>query len=102
MADHTIVEGFDRNTGILEKTHFEGGDIIVEKTFDAAPHLEHARHAREATAGMNWGEGRMIGHIPDVYYAPIMVIKDRAEREKAIMTFFRENPAFLMFDKALK
>ena len=51
---------------------------------------------------MNWGEGKLIGHIPDVFLAPIIVIKDRKEREKAIMRFLRENPALVMFDKALK
>jgi hypothetical protein len=64
--------------------------------------LKYAEHARQSTSGMNWGEGKLIGHIPDVFLAPIIVIKDRKEREKAIMRFLRENPALVMFDKALK
>lgn len=102
MAQHKINEGFDADTGIQEITHFQEGEIIVEKRFDAAPHLEYAKQAREATEGKRWGEGRMIGHIPPAFYAKILTIRDRDERDQAIMTFLRENPAFVMFDKALK
>lgn len=102
MATHTINEGFDANTGIAEATHFEDETIVVQKTFDAQPHLEYAQQAREATDGKRWGDGKMIGHIPPVFYGQILRIRDPQERERAVMQFFRENPAFLMFDRALK
>lgn len=88
--------------GIRTQVHFEGNDITVQKTFDAAPHLEYAAAARRDTAGKSWGEGRLVGHIPDLYLAPILAIKDRKEREKAVRLFFQEHPALIMFDKFLK
>jgi hypothetical protein len=50
---------------------------------------------------MKWGEGKFVCHIPDLYLAPIMAIRDRKEREKAIMKFARENQGFVMFDRYL-
>jgi len=97
----TIDEGVS-NQGIRTQISFEGDELIVKKSFDAAPHLEYAERARQSTAGMNWGEGRLVGHIPPAFYAQILVIKDPQERQKAIKRFLQENPAFVMFDKALK
>lgn len=88
--------------GIRTQLHFEGDSIITQKTFDAEPHLEYAKAARLATEGQSWGEGKLIGHIPDLFYVPISQIKDRKEREKAINLFFQQNPAFIMFDRYQK
>lgn len=96
-----IDEGVNRH-GVRTQVSFEGEEVIVQKTFDAEPHLKYAEQARQQTAGMNWGEGRIVGHIPPVFYAQIMRIRDPAERDKAIMTFLRENPAFCTFDRFLK
>lgn len=94
----TIDEGYAGD--IRTQLHFESdGGLVVQKTFDAAPHLEYAAKARADTQGMRWGEGKLVGHIPDIFYAPICAIKDRKEREKAVRLFFQENPAFVMFDK---
>jgi hypothetical protein len=101
MSTLTIDEG--TTNGIRTKVHFNGDeDIIFEKTFDAAPILQYAADARLATEGKSWGEGKLVGHIPAVYLAPIIAIKDRKEREQAVNTFFRQNPAFVMFDRFLK
>lgn len=97
----TIDEGYAGD--IRTQMHFESdGGIVVQKTFDAEPHLQYAKDARDATQGKSWGEGRMVGHIPPLFYAKISMIKDRAEREKAVRLFFQENPAFVMFDRFLK
>ena len=93
-----VDEGFDAHTGIHTTLSFEGDDLITRKSWDATPHLEHAAQARRDTAGKNWGEGRFIGHIPPAFYAQILVIQDPSERQAAVKRFFRENPAFLMFD----
>lgn len=85
--------------GVHTKLTFEGEAAIVKKTFDATPHLKHAENARIQTAGQNWGGGKLVGHIPPVFYAQIMTIRDPQEREAAVMKFFRENPAFVMFDR---
>lgn len=101
MTTLTIHEGTSP-TGINKRTHFEDETIVVQKSFDAEPHLEYAKRAREATEGQRWGEGKLIGHIPPAFYAEILQIRDPQEREKAVMRFFQENPAFVMFDRALK
>ncbi len=99
MATLKINEGFDKDTGIAEVTHFQDGEIIIEKRFDAAPALEYAAHARQATEGQRWGDGKLVGHIPAAFYGPISLIKDPQERRKAVQRFFAENPAFKMFDR---
>lgn len=94
----TIDEGLDLHTGVRTQLHFEGDSLITQKSFDATPHLEYARRAREATAGQPFGEGKFIGHIPPAFYAKVCVIADREERKRAIRDFFIENPAFRMFE----
>lgn len=101
MSVLTLDEGVTKD-GVRTQVHFDPDTIVVQRSFDAEPHLQHAKLARESTEGKSWGEGRMIGHIPPVFYAEILKIRDRDERDKAVMTFLRENPAFVMFDKALK
>lgn len=97
MAEYTINEGVDQ--GIKTQVHFEDGQIIHQKTFDAEPYLKHAEDARIQTQGKRWGDGKFIGTIPPAFYAKIVGIKDPQERDKAILGFFRENPAFVMFDR---
>jgi len=94
-----VDEGFDQATGIHTSLSFEGDELITKKSWDAEPHLQHAAHARQSTAGKRWGEGRLIGHIPPAFYAQILVIKDKDERKKAVKCFFADNPAFIMFDR---
>ena len=96
----TVDEGTEQ--GVRTQLHFEGEELIVQKTFDAAPHLAYAKEARVRTEGMNWGEGRIVGHIPPAFLGPIMAIKDKREREKAVMLFLQSNRDFVMFDKYLK
>lgn len=102
MSTLTINEGFNRTTGIETKTHFQDGDIVIQKTFDAQPHLEYARLAREATEGQRWGEGKMVGTIPPAFHAELLTIRDPDERKRRVRQFFKENPKFVMFDKYLK
>ena len=97
MAEYTIDEGVDK--GIQTQVHFEGGEIIHQKTFDAEPYLLHAANARQQTEGKRWGDGKFIGTIPPAFYAPICAIRDPQERQAAVLSFFRENPAFVMFDR---
>ncbi len=96
----TVDEGIEN--GIRTQLHFEGDDLIIQKTFDASAHLKHAENARLATQGQNWGEGRFVVHIPEIYLPAILAIKDRGERDKAIRLFAEQNQGFIMFDKYLK
>lgn len=99
MSTLIINEGFNRDTGIETKTHFADGDIVIQKTFDAEPHLEYAKRAREATDGQRWGEGKIVGHIPPALHAEILLIRDPQERKRRVQKFFKENPAFVMFHR---
>ena len=98
----TVDEGVSAQ-GVRTQFHFESdGGLVVQKTFDAEPLLKEAEQARQQTQGMNWGEGRIVGTIDPVAYGRISQIKDRSERDKAIMAYFRERPQFVKFDRYYK
>ena len=98
--ENTVLsDRFNDHTGIRTTVSLEGHEAIVNKAWDAAPHLAHAEHARQSTAGQRWGEGKLIGHIPPAFYAQILVIRDPIERKAAVKRFFQQNPAFVMFDR---
>lgn len=98
----SIDEGVNEQ-GVRTQFHFESdGGLVLQKSFDAEPLLKAAEHARQSTQGMNWGEGRMVGTIDPISYARISQIKDRQERDKAILDYFRERPKLVMFDKYYK
>ncbi len=101
MPQFTIDEGYNAQTGVYTRVHFEDGVIVHQKTFDAEPYLKAAKAAREANVGARWGDGKTIGTLPPLVLAEIQKIEEPAEREKAIMTFFRVNPAFLHFERAI-
>lgn len=93
----TVDEGMSPD-GVITKLHYEGDNLITQKTYDAEPHLQYAADAREQTAGKRWGDGRLIGHIPPAEYARFLKITDNQERKKAILAWLRENNKFIMFD----
>ena len=94
----TIDEGVS-SQGVRTQFHFESdGGIVLQKTFDAEPILREAEQARQDTAGKRWGEGRSVGTIDPVSYGRISQIRDRQERDKAILAYFRDRPAFVKFD----
>jgi hypothetical protein len=97
----TVDEGVSAQ-GVRTQLHFEGDSLIVQRSYDAEPHLDYARLARESTEGKNWGEGRLVGHIPPLEYAKFLLIQDNAQRKAAIKAWLRENSAFVMFDRYLK
>jgi hypothetical protein len=96
----TIDEGVNRQ-GVRTKLHFEGESLIVQKTYDAQPFLEHAAEMRAATRGERWGDMRKIATIPPAEYARFLMIKDNKDRQKAIMAWLRANPALIAFERAL-
>lgn len=98
----TIDEGVNEY-GVRTQFHFESdGGLVLQKTYDAEPLLKEAEIARQSTDGMRWGEGRIVGRIDAVSYARISQIKDRAERDKAILDYFREHPRYVMFNPYYK
>jgi len=97
----TLDEGTDVQ-GVSTKLHFEGDQLIVQKSYDYAPIIEQCAAERNATAGERWGEMRKVGTIGPLEYAKLLSIKDPAERRKWIRNFFAQNTAFVSFDRYLK
>lgn len=88
--------------GVVTRLHFEGDTITVQRSYDAQPHLARARLMRECQDGKSWGEGKHIGHIPPAEYARILTLPTREARQKAVLAFLRQNPAFVGFSRFLK
>lgn len=103
-------QGYQENVSVDEgvhddvhtQLHFQGDSLIVQKTFDAEPHLQYAAEARRQTDGQRWGDGRLVGHLPAAIYAKFLEIKDNKERAKMIRKWLQENTGFVMFDRFLK
>jgi len=100
----TIDEGFDVGTAVWTRLHFEGDSLITERTQDMEPVLAHVDAMREQNDMLDggWREGRLIGHIPALYYGRIARIRNVVERQAAVLKFFRENPRLCAYDKALR
>lgn len=94
----SVDEGLDPNTGVRTQYIFEGDQVVCKKTYDAHPYLERAAAMRARNEGKGWGEGREVGVIPPWEYSRIMQL-DESKREGAMKVFFKENPAFLAYDK---
>lgn len=88
--------------GVATVLHFEGDTLTVQKTYDAQPHLEYVRRMRESQDQHRWGDSRFVAHIPPVEHARFLAIHDKADRQKAMMKWLRENSQFVAFDKYLK
>jgi len=97
LENYTIDDGVNAS-GIRKQIHIQGDQVITQETIDMQPYLDHAAKMRELNAGLPWGEGKTIGTIDPVSYKKISVIKDRKERDKAIMDYFRERPLLVHFD----
>lgn len=97
-----IDEGTDPKTGVRTQIHFENDQVVVQKTYDAEPYIQRAAEMRARNEGKRWGEGREVGVLPPWIHQKVNEIRDPQDREKAIKTFFRENPAFLAYDAFLQ
>ena len=97
-----IDEGIDPDTGIRTQIHFEGDQVVVQKTYDAEPYLQRVAEMRARNDGKRWGEGKEVGVLPPWVNHEINLIRDNNERERAMKAFFRSNPAFLAYDAFIK
>ena len=90
--------------GVHRQVTFEGDQVVTKLTYDAEPLLEAAKAERIATAGNRWGEGvgTKVGTMPMAVYTEFMKVQSAEERQKFILKWLRENPAFVTFDKFLK
>ena len=97
-----IDEGIDPDTGIRTQIHFEGDQVVIKKTYDAEPYLQRVAEMRARNDGKRWGDGKEVGVLPPWAHNEISLIRDDAERERAMKLFFRENQAFLAYDAFIK
>lgn len=102
FGNFQIDEGVNPATGVRTRIHFEGDQVVVQKTYDAEPYLQRVAEMRARNEGKRWGEGKEVGVLPPWVHHQISQIRDDAERERATKRFFRENPAFLAYDAYLK
>lgn len=102
-GNFSVDRGFDAY-GNHTEVIVEGDELIRKTTFDAEPLLREAHAARTATAGDRWkeGVGTRVGTIPMAVYAQVLSIQNAEERQKFLLKWLRENPAFVTFDKFLK
>lgn len=99
------IESFSVDRGIdgygnRHTVHIDNDQIVRQTTFDAEPLLKQAHAERVATQGQRWGEGvgTKVGSIPMAVYAQYLKLPSE-ERQKFLLNWLRENPAFITFDK---
>jgi hypothetical protein len=99
----TFDQGVDW-TGIRTQVHMEGGSVIVQRTYDAEPIIEHVQQHRENNerrGGYAKDGFTHVGTIPmEVLVNKIWPIKDRAKQAEAIKQYFRDNAKFSSMDRA--
>lgn len=89
--------------GISKDMRIEDGSLVTRHTYDAQPMLEAAQQARIASAGRRWGDGQFVGIIPFAELTRINETHIGAEaRKHAILSWLRDNPKLVTFDKFLK
>ena len=103
IGSFTVDDGVHAH-GVHKQVTFEGDQVVTKLTYDAEPLLEAAKAERIATSGNRWGEGvgTKVGTMPMAVYAEFMKVQSAEERQKFILKWLRENPAFVTFDKFLK
>jgi hypothetical protein len=96
----TVFQEFDAELGIHTKVHKDERKVVFEKTYDAEPYLDYAKALREKTSGQGWGEGRIIGTVPEAVVSEFMRkgIKGK-ELAKELTAWVRANPKMICFDK---
>ena len=102
FGNFRIDEGVDPYTGVRTQIHFEGDQVVVQKTYDAEPYLQRVAEMRARNEGKKWGEGKEVGVIPPWVHQKINLIQDDTDRERVMKEFFRENPAFLAYEAFVK
>lgn len=101
-TDAFVIDDGYNHLGTLKRIHVNGSTVVDERIYDAQPHLDYAARLREASEGMNWGDGKIVGHIPPAEYTRFLMMKDPQEKQKAIRAWLKENSKFCTFDKYLK
>jgi hypothetical protein len=89
--------------GVSTEMMIEDGYFISKQSYDAAPMIEAAAAARVASDGKRWGDGQFVGIIPMPELQRINnTYKSAEERKHQILSWLRDNPKMVTFDKFLK
>jgi hypothetical protein len=84
--------------GTQKKVFIEDGAAISRITFDAEPYLKRAKALREAQEGMRWGDGKVVGVVPDAVINYLYLnSQNEGERQKATIQWLSENPAYITY-----
>ena len=76
----------------------EDGVAVQKTTFDVEPVLKEAAELRDHQEGKRWGDGRVVGKLPQSVLAHIMNnIPNRVDRDVYVMNWLRQNPAFITY-----
>lgn len=98
----SLDEGFDQ-WGTHKQIILEGDQAITKLTYDATPLVEEAHFQRQMTAGDRWGDGHHVGFIPMAELSRINnTYKSAEERKHKILSWLRDNPKLVTFEKFLK
>lgn len=97
----TVDEGVDAY-GTRTRLHFEGDNLIVQKSFDGQGLADQCKAINNATAGQRWGEMRHVATLPMVVYAQAAAIKENRARQAFIRDWLQKNPHFITFDRYMK
>ena len=102
MDDFHIIESANEY-GVSRDIRVEGDHVITKQSYNAAPLLAAAHSARIATEGHRWGDGHFVGIIPIPELTRINeTFQSSEERKHAILSWLRDNPKLVTFDKFLK
>ena len=91
----------DKQTGVQTQVHDLDNKVVIEKSYDAQPFIEHAAEMRAATDGEKWGEFRYVGTVPMAELAT-MLRQDGTLDQKRAMAWLKANPQMVAFSKLLK
>jgi hypothetical protein len=98
----TIDEGVNQ-FGVQREIILEGDQAVTKLTYDAEPMIRAAHDARIASEGQRWGDGHFVGIIPIAELTRINdTYKSSEERKHKILSWLRDNPKLVTFEKFLK
>ena len=102
MDDLHVIESANEY-GISKELRIEDGNLITRHSYDAEPMIEAAHQARVMSEGRRWGDGQFVGIIPMAELTRInQTFQGAEERKHAILSWLRDNPKLVTFEKFLK
>jgi hypothetical protein len=89
--------------GTRKQVFIEDGAAISKITFNADPYLKRAKDLRSAQENMRWGEGKVVGVIPEpVLNYLYLNAQNEEDRQKASVRWLAANPAYITYPAYFK